>query len=692
METLNNTKLNNVIKIAMLCAMAIMLIICFTVYKADAAGFAVFVLFFVFYMQLPGLCILRLMKIHTAHISTAMVLGLFTGWAAIIAQYFITELIHTNILLYVLGPVLSVIWIISKIRSGSSRFSFSFSKLSTAFVIFFGLALLYSLLNNQYIYLSPEVSDCTYINPDKGYHLGLIASLSHGWPLESPWVQGRIIHYHVFTEIMYSVPVRLFGAPADTLMFTCGPFLTSYALCTSLYSLFREFSAKARRAGLYCFMLLLSNIFIAKGLDDSLAFFFVFRNENATGFGISCMLTLLVLFKNWHASFSAGEKSPAKLILVTAFIMLLTGLKGPMGLVITGAIWGTYVIGLILRKVPAKAILPIILITIGFLIVYVFILGSKGQSNGGGTSIFAFATIVDVTFYKSALVAALKSLGLPKIIRLCILLAVFIVFTLTAFLVPFVAGYIRELVLVFSGSKDYDFTRVMIYAACLIGFVCMFLLNYSGHSQVYFGYVGVFLVPLISIWFLEDLEENKGWLMKAVRAIFIAMLLLSSCTLAMHYAEMIGDARDCADNNFGYSRYKSISSEEYEAMVWIRDNTPDDSLLATDRYYSEPLETYSYQDRWANCFFLYAVYSNRMCYIAGSGYNLPGDDWVIRKEMIETNNRLYDPNNDERGKLARQLGVDYVVVSKDFTQIDSLENDDYKLCFSNDGVDVYEVK
>ncbi len=692
MEALNNTKLNTVTKILTLSAMAVMLLICFTVYKADVSNFAIFVLFIIFYMQLPGLCVLRLMKIHMAHISTTMVLGLFTGWATVIIQYFITELIHTNILLYVLGPILSILWIVSTIHSGGLEFNFSFSRLSTAFVVFFGLALLYSLLNNQYIYLSPKVSDFIYINPDKGYHMGLINSLSHGWPLVSPWVQGRIIHYHVFTEIMYSVPVRLFGIPADTLLLSCGPFLTTYAFCSSLYSVFREFTAKPKRAGLYCLILLLSNIFIAKGPDDSLAFFFVFRNENATGFGISCMFALIILFRYWYDSFRANEKFLMKLLILTVFIMLLTGLKGPMGLVMIGAIWGTYVIGRIMRKVSAKTVLPILLITAGFLIIYIFILGSKGQSNGSGTSIFAFATVADIAFYKPALVAMLKSFGLPKLIRLSILLVVFTTFTLTAFLVPFTVGYIREIFLVFSGRKNYDFTRVMIYAACFVGFICMFLLNYSGHSQVYFGYVAIFLVPLISIWFLEDTEANKIFPIRVVKVIFIVMLVLSSFTLMIHYAKMIGDAVDCADNRFGYSRYKSISSEEYSAMVWIRNNTPEDALLATDRYYSESLDTYSYQDRWANCFFLYPVYSNRMCYIAGSGYNLPGRDWVIRKKMIETNNSLYQPDNVNRGTLAREIGVNYIVVSKDFTKIPTLENDDYRLCFSNGGVDIYEIK
>ena len=60
--------------------------------------------------------------------------------------------------------------------------------------------------------------------------------------------------------------------------------------------------------------------------------------------------------------------------------------------------------------------------------------------------------------------------------------------------------------------------------------------------------------------------------------------------------------------------------------------------------------------------------------------------------MIETNSHLYDPDNADRGELAQELGVDYVVVSKRFTDLPSLDNDDYDLCFTNDDVDVYEVK
>ena len=60
-------------------------------------------------------------------------------------------------------------------------------------------------------------------------------------------------------------------------------------------------------------------------------------------------------------------------------------------------------------------------------------------------------------------------------------------------------------------------------------------------------------------------------------------------------------------------------------------------------------------------------------------------------EMIKTNNQLYDENNEERGELARDLDIDYVVVSKRFTGSPDLANDDYELCYSNDDVDIYKI-
>ena len=76
----------------------------------------------------------------------------------------------------------------------------------------------------------------------------------------------------------------------------------------------------------------------------------------------------------------------------------------------------------------------------------------------------------------------------------------------------------------------------------------------------------------------------------------------------------------------------------------------------------------------------------------GAGFSLDTGGNELRRSMIETNDKLYDPGNAQRGELARSLGIDYVVVSKRFNEAGDLSNEDYELCFTNEAMDIYKVK
>ena len=710
MAKISNGPAGNIIRLVSALAVAVMLLISVLVYKAPVFSVCVFIAFVIFYVQIPGLLILRACRVKPEHTSAAVAIGLLSGWALNMLLYFVTDALHTNVLLYAIGPAMSVLYLVLAMRQSSGGFlikQIRFSKISPAFCIFAALSLLFILLKTQYVYMSPEYCDFIYMNADKAYHMGLINSLAYDYPLQSPWIQGRFINYHIFTEILYAIPVRLFDISSDVVLSSCGPLMTAYTLCLSFYSFFRTLCRRADRAGIYCLLMLLSNIFIVRNPLSSIAFLFAYKNENTAGYGIAGAMITMLMFKEWYdgrfnkdgsrLSFSEQFRTLPATILLLALIMCETGIKGPMGVVILAGIWGTWILGVIMRKSRFSDILPFALFTAGFLLIYTTVLGSKGQSNSSGDSMFALATISDISYWKEPFLNWMHRFSTPYEFDLVLVFLIFMVFMLTAFILPWTVGYLRELWLVLSRKKEFDFTRIVIYAASAVGLVAMLVLNYSGHSQIYFGLVTVFFAPVISYWLFEDLEDkyragkSKGIALKGLYLIFFVMLAFTSVSLAGSYAENIEEAKEHADPAMTYNMYKSISNDEYEAMIWIRDNTPKDSLLATDRYYSVPLEEYSYENRWSNRFFLYAVYSQRFCYIAGSGYNLGADEWPIRQQMIETNSELYDPNNEDRGELAEELGVDYVVVSKRFTNLPDLESDDYERCYSNDDIDIYKV-
>ena len=681
--------------------LAAMLIVAITVYGMSLSYTLIMAAFLVFYVQLPGLFLIDRMGIKCDHISTALTLGVFAGWSLEILVYFINDFIPSDILLAAAGPVLSFLYFYNRFRKKQDpikRPKFHFSKLPVTLCIFVVVAALYCALHVQFRYPSPELVDFTYMNADKAYHIGLVNSLSHDYPIISPWVSGVVIYYHVFSEMLFSIPVRLFGLPSYFIMLSFGTIWTTYIFCLSSYAFFREMSGAKDRAGAYCLILLLSNIYITRNTSASLAFKFALINDNSSGYGIAAVFASIIMFKKWYETFS--KKSSERwmsLVLLTAFIMLTTGIKGPMGAVLVAAAWGTLLLGIIMRKVSPKALGPLAVITSGFMLVYMTVLSGKGTTNSSGESLFAFAKIADIAFWKKPLIAALKAAGIPYSLRLAAVLLVFMVFFFTVYFVPFCIGYIRELVLVLTRKKDFRPERVLVYAACLVGFVLLMVMNYSGHSQVYFGLVTVFLAPAVAYWFIEDLEEKRDSSKLAKHTLRITVSVMALCLIATTVSLTDNLSRNAAesikasDPHRGSNKYMNMSNEEYDAMVWLNENTEKDSLIASDRYYSVSLDEYAVDDRWDNRFFLYEAYSNRFSYISGSGYSISDYNYELRRQMINTNKQLYDPLNDDRGDLARDLGVDYVLVSKRFTDIGDLSNEDYEMCYENDDVTIYKI-
>ena len=140
---------------------------------------------------------------------------------------------------------------------------------------------------------------------------------------------------------------------------------------------------------------------------------------------MAAALMTIVLFRMWYDAFiSKASNRYRHLALLTLFVMLTAGIKGPMGAVAVAGMWGTMILGIILRKVSFKTLPSLLAVSAGFILVYVTILGSKGQSNASGNSVIEFATITDIAFWKKPLIELLKSYSIPESARLAIVLLV----------------------------------------------------------------------------------------------------------------------------------------------------------------------------------------------------------------------------------------------------------------------------
>lgn len=693
-------RIQDLIRIVCTIAAIAMVLVSFIVYHASLYNLLIFLAFVLFYMQIPGLLVTGAIGLQTHHASERILLSFFTGWIFVVLQYFITVLIGTKILLYLIGPLCSLyyLWLvfIKRTLSPAAAGVVSLRKISPFMYMTAAVLMAYVFLNTQYQYLSPALSKCVYVSIDKAYQMGLIGSLSRGFPLQSPWVDGVVEYYHVFTQIMLSVPVALFDISPDFLVMSCCPYLTVCLVSLGLYSMFIRFTKYSSRAGLYTLSVLLSNMFIARSFTSSYIFRILLINDNHGGFAVSCLASCVILLDICCRDKRSDRQSFPQLILLFALSMLLTGIKAPLGLVFTGAVLGTTLLGALLRGFDLKKMSAVTSASIlGFAFAYIILLAGDPTPGAAEESVFHFGSMTNLCFWKDPFIAAMRSIGIPSPVRLIAILTVFAITFFTIYTLPLAVGYLRELVLVIGKKKDYDFARVTVYAAFLIGFVMMMFLRYSGHSQVYFGTASTLFAPLIAFWFLESRPEITSRPVKilwtASRAWLLVLIIFTSVSLFADMRSMLPEAIAHADPETQYNPYRSLSSDEYDAMMWIRTNTPEDSLLATQMYASEGEKYYDPADRWSNCHFVYASYSGRRFYLEGSGFTLEDYETETLLRMIRNTDMLYDPDNSRRGDLARSLGIDYVVFTKKIYPATDLSSDDYSLVYSNKDIDIYQV-
>lgn len=693
-KILNDPVISNMIKAVSVLVMLAAAGIAFIYFGTDGRTLLLTAVYMLFYVFFPGLYLINALDIRGEHTSTYAVRGFFTGFAAQIMVYFLSDLIGTDILLWSAGPIMSIGFFINAYRNSDGEIlrkpASTILKAPVSFYCFVMLVFMYSMLNTQYTYISPQVADYSFLKIDFAFHAGIVNALSLGFPPLDPWIDGRTIEYHMFTEMLYSVPVRLFGLHSEEILMSCTPYIITPVFSISLYSFYKEFSGRKDRAGLYCLATHLANMFMVKGFASSWFLFHIYSNINNAGMGLSCLIVILPLIKLWDKEVIASDSrtNTKEMLFLGVMVMLLTGIKGPFSIVLVAALVGTVIMGAMLKSVNRGELAATGISAIGFILVYIYILGAQ-HSNETGGRLFNLWEVTDIFFIKEE---TLETVPGPKLAGYAVLLMVFMLCYLTAFFLPFIIGYIREFVLIVSKKKEFVFSRVLIYAAALVGFGAMMVLDFAGHSQVYFGFVTSLLVPMISFWFFEDISSDKGAFAKAIRWVFCAGMVAMTLTSMLYIYDRVLAARDTYMlRNENSNTYRNVSTKEYEGLEWLRNNTARDSLVASDRYSSAPPGEYDVTQRGDNTHFAYAVYSNRRQYIEGSGFSLDDKDYLIRKEKVDNNIKLYDPESKERGELAKELGIDYMVVSKRFSEAADYSSEDFERCFSNEEMDIYRV-
>jgi len=116
------------------------------------------------------------------------------GFAINVLLYYVTLTVKSNLLLYIICPLISVIWIINTVKGKSKEDVLGamnlFRSTPATFYIFSALVFMYSIISTGYTYISPKYAAYSYLNIDFLYHGGIVNALSQtltqGYPPLDP--------------------------------------------------------------------------------------------------------------------------------------------------------------------------------------------------------------------------------------------------------------------------------------------------------------------------------------------------------------------------------------------------------------------------------------------------------------------------------------------------------------------------
>ncbi len=123
-----------------------------------------------------------------------------------------------------------------------------------------------------------------------------------------------------------------------------------------------------------------------------------------------------------------------------------------------------------------------------------------------------------------------------------------------------------------------------------------------------------------------------------------------------------------------------VSSDTMEAYLWLRDNTPEDSVIAVDRL-SEELD-------YRSIYFYASAFAERQCYLEGYDYSDISEDQVEAK--LSMNEKFFGSDPLLTDTAIEVSGVDYLVVTSMGHPEYQPTSRNLKLVFNNTEVSIYK--
>ncbi|MEA4912803.1 MAG: hypothetical protein VB092_09380 [Oscillospiraceae bacterium] len=583
--------------------------------------------FQLFAVALPGFALYKLLGLRLTPLETLTV-SYALGLAALCALYFVFASFHAMAYIeYAVIAEAAAAALVLYIRrsdvftdaarpdTGELRIALilcAFAALST-FIIF------------SASYLNPSLAGARNYFHDVMNGVALTVSASRGFPMEILQMSGTEHRYHILYFAYGAIMKLCTGINAFEIVTKCTLITLSPLIAAGVV-----FFAKR---------LLPDNRLCAAASVAAIVLpgsFTPYLYSDAIGFPMGLAFGLLSVVLFLEARVGSEKKVGRYYALSSAFLLCSMGAKGPIAVSLLFGVCFVLLLDL-LRKKDASVFLKGLLYVVPFFIAYALIYsGGAGDSMSVKPLYYALSTP-----FADGLRGKLPDLFYKLIC--CVQYAVGVDGLLSA-----TVGVLLLWVLL---RKKHSDAVALILSGSVCGWVLLNIFCQMGGSETYFATVFLPFAPAVILYCLRDLYVGFG--RSRIRAAFAGLcaagcllfvFTATSSTLAVYYGNgheyyKTGIVGDIAFSRFSKSLVFTaeqlaarraqkdpayiISVGEYEAMLWLRDNTPQDAVIADTRYI------------YNNKYFNGSAFSERAFYLEGWGYVTMEDSNKNTQEKVK---------------------------------------------------------
>mgnify|MGYP004449265799 CR=1 FL=1 len=650
-----------------------------------------FLIYNIIWIELPGLLLADMLFTKKYHWATKCLSGYVLGFSLLAAEYYVECVCHITGMITFFNPVLAAFIIITWLINGRKIDLPEDGQVRAEQITIFVMLLIFAFIAFQAKWAGALKQSSIQMNHDLLYHVGNIVTLSHGVPAMDPRVGDIEFYYHYFYDLIFAMCKHMFGMDAYSLLITGMPLIVAWPMGLAMIILgeriyipdtrdtsddegfdFKYFFACTGML-VSCVVIYPINV-IASFVPLSWPNDHFFTNYNSMGITVAVfILAFEYLVSVWQDEFDF--KNMIVICLITAVV---TGCKGPSGVMliaITIAVWVSE--GYIEKKWTWAKVGYVISEITGFLACYIVVVAGFGGTGGNNRAVrlsaegTLTASRVAQIFYKYL---GIDPFAFPLVLLIAVLIAVCLIGPGILSLIGFCTIKTRDLVKNNRVGDIYDWFSIGTIIIAVCG--CL-MMTIEGFSQ---GYMVVTAVPCFFYVYMRYLQQGNIKLIKGIQYLTFGLgtILLIGDISYYSYDDMF------VESGYTYETDELawVTPEEMEGYLWIRDNTPEDSLVASDRQ-SENIDhraTFFYVDSFAE----------RQVFLEGHSYSNVSEDTYNRLRGI---NGSFFSKDEERALAAfEEQCIDYIVVHKRIHPDYVKASNRMILEFDNEDISVYKYE